>query len=149
MNARREGYRVVYDPEAIATDYAPEGIEGEFTRRVRLATGSFTSLIDLLRVPMGIRAVRICFPQIATVDSTCSPVHIIGEQRHFIPPTHLRRFWASAAVFLFVGRDWIFVPETYRKDEVCAATLLHVGHEFRFLVGLFRSFSKQESYGSA
>lgn len=53
MNARRGGYRVVYDPEAIATDYAPEGIEGEFTRRVRLATGSFTSLMHLLRVPMG------------------------------------------------------------------------------------------------
>src|SRR5258707_2538064 len=41
INARKAGYRVLYDPEAIATDYAPESIKGEFTRRVRLATGSF------------------------------------------------------------------------------------------------------------
>jgi len=53
MNARKAGYRVLYDPEAIATDYAPESIKGEFTRRVRLATGSFASLMFLLRVPMG------------------------------------------------------------------------------------------------
>ena len=53
MNARKAGYRVLYDPEAIATDYAPESIKGEFTRRVRLATGSFSSLVSLLRVPMG------------------------------------------------------------------------------------------------
>jgi len=53
MNARKAGYRVLYDPEAIATDYAPESIKGEFTRRVRLATGSFSSLVFLLRVPMG------------------------------------------------------------------------------------------------
>jgi cellulose synthase/poly-beta-1,6-N-acetylglucosamine synthase-like glycosyltransferase len=53
MNARKAGYRVAYDPEAIATDFAPDSIEGEFTRRVRLATGSFQSLIFLLRVQMG------------------------------------------------------------------------------------------------
>jgi cellulose synthase/poly-beta-1,6-N-acetylglucosamine synthase-like glycosyltransferase len=54
MNARKSGYRVVYDPEAIATDFAPESVEGEFTRRVRLATGSFQSLFFLLRVKMGL-----------------------------------------------------------------------------------------------
>jgi cellulose synthase/poly-beta-1,6-N-acetylglucosamine synthase-like glycosyltransferase len=54
MNARKAGYRVVYDPEAIAIDYAPESVEGEFTRRVRLATGSFQSLRFLLRVQMGV-----------------------------------------------------------------------------------------------
>jgi cellulose synthase/poly-beta-1,6-N-acetylglucosamine synthase-like glycosyltransferase len=53
MNARRAGYRVAYDPEAIATDYGAESVEGEFTRRVRLATGSFQSLFFLLRVKMG------------------------------------------------------------------------------------------------
>jgi cellulose synthase/poly-beta-1,6-N-acetylglucosamine synthase-like glycosyltransferase len=54
MNARKAGYRVRYDPEAIATDYAPESVEGEFTRRVRLATGSFQSLLFFLRVKMGV-----------------------------------------------------------------------------------------------
>ena len=53
MNARKAGYRVLYDPEAIATDYAPESIKGEFIRRVRLATGSFRSLMFLFSVPLG------------------------------------------------------------------------------------------------
>jgi cellulose synthase/poly-beta-1,6-N-acetylglucosamine synthase-like glycosyltransferase len=53
MNARRAGYGIAYDPEAIATDFGAESVEGEFTRRVRLATGSFQSLFFLLRVKMG------------------------------------------------------------------------------------------------
>jgi cellulose synthase/poly-beta-1,6-N-acetylglucosamine synthase-like glycosyltransferase len=40
MNARKAGYQVLHDPEAVAMDYAPRSIKGEFTRRVRLATGS-------------------------------------------------------------------------------------------------------------
>jgi cellulose synthase/poly-beta-1,6-N-acetylglucosamine synthase-like glycosyltransferase len=54
MNARKAGYQVGYDPEATATDYGPESVEGEFTRRVRLAAGSFQSLFFLLRVKMGV-----------------------------------------------------------------------------------------------
>jgi cellulose synthase/poly-beta-1,6-N-acetylglucosamine synthase-like glycosyltransferase len=54
MNARKAGYQVGYDPEATATDYGSESVEGEFTRRVRLATGSFLSLFFLLRVKMGV-----------------------------------------------------------------------------------------------
>lgn len=50
MNARKLGYRVIYDPEAIATDYAPETIRGEFARRVRIAAGSFQALPELMRM---------------------------------------------------------------------------------------------------
>jgi cellulose synthase/poly-beta-1,6-N-acetylglucosamine synthase-like glycosyltransferase len=53
MNARKAGYHVLYDPEATAIDHAPESVRGEFARRARLATGSFRSLLFLLRVPMG------------------------------------------------------------------------------------------------
>lgn len=52
MNARRHCYRVLYDPEAVATDFAAENVQGEFTRRVRLAVGSFQSFGHLLRTPM-------------------------------------------------------------------------------------------------
>lgn len=50
MGARRLGYQVIYDPEAIATDYAPDTIRGEFARRVRIAAGSFQALPELLRM---------------------------------------------------------------------------------------------------
>lgn len=52
MHARRLGYEVVYDPEAVATDFAPASVEGEFARRVRIALGSFRALKELARVPM-------------------------------------------------------------------------------------------------
>jgi cellulose synthase/poly-beta-1,6-N-acetylglucosamine synthase-like glycosyltransferase len=48
IGARKRGYRVVYDPEAIATDFAAASVAGEFTRRVRLAVGSFSSLGELM-----------------------------------------------------------------------------------------------------
>lgn len=50
MNARNAGYRIVYDPEAVATEVAPRTVGGEFTRRVRLASGSFDALRDFARI---------------------------------------------------------------------------------------------------
>lgn len=52
MNARRLGYKVLYDPEAIATEFAAPSVTGEFRRRVRLAIGSFRNLGSFLRIPL-------------------------------------------------------------------------------------------------
>jgi cellulose synthase/poly-beta-1,6-N-acetylglucosamine synthase-like glycosyltransferase len=52
MHARKLGYRVLYDPEAVAMDFAAPTVAGEFTRRVRVATGSFRALGQLIRTPM-------------------------------------------------------------------------------------------------
>jgi poly-beta-1,6-N-acetyl-D-glucosamine synthase len=49
MNARGMGYKVVYDPEAVATEFSAASVAGEFTRRVRLAAGSFRALGELIR----------------------------------------------------------------------------------------------------
>jgi cellulose synthase/poly-beta-1,6-N-acetylglucosamine synthase-like glycosyltransferase len=53
MNARRRGYRVLYDPEAVGTDFAASTVAGEFTRRIRVATGSFRALRQLVGIPLG------------------------------------------------------------------------------------------------
>ena len=60
MNARRLGYRVLLDPEAVATEVAASSIAGEFTRRARLAVGSFRALGELNRIMRG-SAVWIAF----------------------------------------------------------------------------------------
>ncbi|MGH7385343.1 MAG: glycosyltransferase family 2 protein [Candidatus Rokuibacteriota bacterium] len=52
MHARTLGYRVLYDPEAVGMDFAAPTVGGEFTRRVRIATGSFRALGQLIRTPM-------------------------------------------------------------------------------------------------
>jgi hypothetical protein len=49
LGARRRGFRVAYDPEATAIDFAPPTVGDEFTRRVRIATGSFRALGAILR----------------------------------------------------------------------------------------------------
>jgi len=53
MNARRTGHRVLYDPEAVAVDFAASSVAEEFTRRVRIATGSFQVLPQLASIPLG------------------------------------------------------------------------------------------------
>jgi cellulose synthase/poly-beta-1,6-N-acetylglucosamine synthase-like glycosyltransferase len=52
VNTRRAGFRVLYEPAAVATDFAPPTVAGEFTRRVRIATGSFRALGQVLRGPL-------------------------------------------------------------------------------------------------
>jgi len=50
MAARTQGFKIVYDPEVIGTDQAASTVAGEFTRRVRLAVGSFRTLGQFLRL---------------------------------------------------------------------------------------------------
>lgn len=52
MRARQLGYSVVCDPEAVGIEYAASDVSGEFTRRVRLAAGSFRAMRELITVPM-------------------------------------------------------------------------------------------------
>ncbi len=52
MRARKLGYKVMYEPEATATEFAAPSVEGEFQRRVRLAVGSFRALGELARIPL-------------------------------------------------------------------------------------------------
>src|SRR5215469_6859674 len=48
LNARRAGLRIVHDPEAVAKEFSAESVANEFTRRVRLAVGSFRALSSLM-----------------------------------------------------------------------------------------------------
>jgi cellulose synthase/poly-beta-1,6-N-acetylglucosamine synthase-like glycosyltransferase len=52
MNARKMGYRVLYDPEATATEFSVDSVKGEFSRRVRLAVGSFRALSRIASLPL-------------------------------------------------------------------------------------------------
>jgi len=47
MNARKLGYRVIEDPEALATEFSAGTVRDEFARRARLAVGSFRALQTL------------------------------------------------------------------------------------------------------
>jgi cellulose synthase/poly-beta-1,6-N-acetylglucosamine synthase-like glycosyltransferase len=51
-NARKMGYRVLSDPEAIATEYSVNSVKDEYVRRVRLAVGSFRALPLIYGLPL-------------------------------------------------------------------------------------------------
>jgi cellulose synthase/poly-beta-1,6-N-acetylglucosamine synthase-like glycosyltransferase len=144
MNARRGGYRVVYDPEAIATDYAPEGIEGEFTRRVRLATGSFTSLIDLLRVPMGGfgRFAFVSHKLLRWILPVVLCTLLVSNATLFRQPTYAAFGLLQLFFYSWAGIGYLFRKHTGRMKFVLLPYFL-LAMNFAFLVGLFRSFSKQ------
>jgi cellulose synthase/poly-beta-1,6-N-acetylglucosamine synthase-like glycosyltransferase len=44
MQVRSVGYRIIYDPEAVAWEEAPPNIRHEFRRRVRIGAGNFSAL---------------------------------------------------------------------------------------------------------
>ena len=44
MTVRAAGYRVVYDPEAVAMEEAPGSVSSEFRRRVRIGAGNWQAL---------------------------------------------------------------------------------------------------------
>src|SRR4029453_10757645 len=52
MNARNLGYHVLYDPEAAGKAFAAASGAGEFTRRVRVAPGSFRALGQIVRTQL-------------------------------------------------------------------------------------------------
>ncbi len=52
LRARQLGYRVVDDPEALATEFSAGSVKGEFTRRVRLAVGGFRALREVIKLPL-------------------------------------------------------------------------------------------------
>ncbi len=53
LRLRAAGYRVVYDPEAIAWDEASNSLASEASRRQRLALGGWRALAGLWRLPLG------------------------------------------------------------------------------------------------
>jgi cellulose synthase/poly-beta-1,6-N-acetylglucosamine synthase-like glycosyltransferase len=48
MNIIRQGYRVIYDPEAVSEEDMTEKVKSEFERRVRIGAGNFQSFFWLL-----------------------------------------------------------------------------------------------------
>ncbi len=51
MRIAERGYRVVYEPNAYATEMASENVEEELKRKVRIAAGGIQSILRLKRAP--------------------------------------------------------------------------------------------------
>jgi cellulose synthase/poly-beta-1,6-N-acetylglucosamine synthase-like glycosyltransferase len=145
MNARKAGYRVLYDPEAVATDFAPESIKGEFTRRVRLATGSFGSLMFLLRVPMGAFG-RFAFVSHKLLRWILPLIlfSLLVSNIALLPyPGYLIFGLMQLCFYMWAGFGFLFRERIQNVRFALLAYFLLVMN-VAFLVGMFRCLTKRE-----
>jgi len=139
MNGRKQGYRVLYDPEAVATEFAAPSVAGEFIRRVRLAVGSFQALGELLRIPLR------GFTMLAFVSHKLLrwvvPFLLVGllVSNAFLANNPLYRFFLTGQLLFYTWASLGFVL----RDRMQRIPLALVGYfllamNLAFLVGFAR-----------
>jgi cellulose synthase/poly-beta-1,6-N-acetylglucosamine synthase-like glycosyltransferase len=144
MRARQMGYRIRHDPEALATEFSADSVKGEFTRRVRLATGSFRALSRLGRSFPGSLAGWALFSH--KVLRWVLPFLLIGVfisnlflVRH---PLYRVAFFCQLAFYCWAALGFLFRQRMQRVRYALVGYFLVAMH-VAFLVGFWRYLSKQ------
>ena len=145
VNARQKGYSVRYDPEATAYDFAPSTVKGEFSRRVRLAMGSFRSLGHFMRASMP------GFTRFAFISHKLMrwivPLFLLGML--FSNLFLLRsRFYQGAFIVQFVVYIWAgigyFFQNRIHRFRFALLGYFIMAMNLAFLVGLIRTLARRE-----
>jgi cellulose synthase/poly-beta-1,6-N-acetylglucosamine synthase-like glycosyltransferase len=145
MNVRKCGYRVLYDPEAVATEIAPNTVAGEFARRVRLAMGSFRSFWDLTRVPLDI-STRLAFYSHKVLRWTVPwflIVLLVSNLFLATRPFYKIAFLFQLAFYLWAGLGYLF-RERVRRFRFALLGYFLLAMNLAFLVGFVRSLLSSE-----
>jgi cellulose synthase/poly-beta-1,6-N-acetylglucosamine synthase-like glycosyltransferase len=146
VNARKQGYRVLYDPEAVALDFAPSSIKGEFARRVRLAVGSFRSLGDFLRARLpgftrfaffSHKLMRWIVPQLL-LGMLASNIFLLHHRFYLV------FFGLQMAFYLWAAAGYLF-QERMRSVRFAMMGYFLLAMNLAFLVGLFRVLTRKEA----
>jgi len=138
MNARNAGFRIVYDPEATATEVAPSSVGGEFARRIRLASGSFHSLSDFLRIRLD-TVTRFAF----TSHKLCRwivPFFLITlfVSNCFLSSTFYRVLLVSQALFYVWAGAGFFFQRPMRRIRYGLLGYFIFAMNLAFLIGFCR-----------
>jgi cellulose synthase/poly-beta-1,6-N-acetylglucosamine synthase-like glycosyltransferase len=146
MTARRLGYRVLYDPEARACDTAAPTVGGEFTRRARLAAGSFRALVPLTRAALTSPVVLWAFLSHKLLRWLV-PVFLVALAGASIAlrarPVYGFALALQAAFYLWALAGLLF-RERLRKVRFALVGYFLVAMNLAFLVGLARSVSGRQ-----
>lgn len=139
INARNQGFSVLYDPEAIALDFAPSSVKGEFARRVRIAMGSFRALGTFLtaRLPtftrfafLSHKLMRWMVPHFLLLVFI-SNLFLLGSRFYLV------FFGLQAAFYIWAGLGYLFQRQ-FKKVRFAMVGYFLLAMNFAFLVGLFR-----------
>jgi cellulose synthase/poly-beta-1,6-N-acetylglucosamine synthase-like glycosyltransferase len=145
MNARKQGHKLIYDPEVIGIEIAASTISGEFTRRVRLAVGSFRALADLIRVPLPGFA-RVAFISHKLLRWVL-PFLLIGVLVTNLFLVRLHAFYVLTLAAQFLFYLWASLGAVLRNRAVTIPGALIgyfvVAMNLAFLVGFFRCFTRR------
>jgi cellulose synthase/poly-beta-1,6-N-acetylglucosamine synthase-like glycosyltransferase len=140
MRARTLGFQVVFDPEAQAIEFAGESVQDEFTRRVRIATGSFRALRELAQVPLAPLACLAFFSH--KVLRWVLPFLLIGLLAANLALVDAGAFYqgmlaAQCAFYLWAGVGFVF-RERVRRVPLALLCYFLVAINVAFLVGFLR-----------
>jgi cellulose synthase/poly-beta-1,6-N-acetylglucosamine synthase-like glycosyltransferase len=145
MNARKMGYRVLYDPEAVGMDVAPGTVAGEFARRVRLAVGSFRAVGDLARIPLS-SSTRLAFFSHKVLRWTVPLFFIallISNALLIAQPFYRVIFIFQLAFYLWAGLGYLLRERAHRFRFALLGYFL-LAMNLAFLVGFVRSLVGRE-----
>ena len=141
MSARKLGYKVMEDPEAVATDFSVDTVKGEFTRRVRLALGSFRALrrmeLASLRGFTGFafvshKLLRWLFPFLLLA--------MLASNMFLLRTPFYRVALGAQMVFYFWGSLGFVFHEQMKKVRFSLLAYFLLTVHVAFLVGFWRCF---------
>ena len=139
MTARKLGYESHFDPEAVATEFSAATVGREFTRRVRIAMGSFRALGELARVPLPVAALVALFSH--KLLRWVLPFLLLGalvtSALLWEKPLYRVVFLAQLLFYLWAALGFLFRNRLQRVRYALAGYFL-LAMNLAFLVGFVR-----------
>jgi cellulose synthase/poly-beta-1,6-N-acetylglucosamine synthase-like glycosyltransferase len=139
MRARKQGFGVVFDPEAEAFEVAGSTVKDEFTRRVRIAVGSFNALAEFSRVPLNPMA-GFCFfsHKLLRWILPFLLIGMLGSNLFLLDSAVYRvALLAQGAVYFWAGLGLVFRQQRRRIPFALLCYFL-VAMNVAYLVGFMR-----------
>ena len=148
MAIRSKGYRLVYDPEAVAHEQTTGSIKGEFVRRRRIGAGNWQAAV-MLRSMLNPFAGRVAFSfwshkifrwtgPLAMITAFGSHLVLAMEPGYTILLVAHVAFYAAAAFGHFVGGKGTFA-------SICRVPQVFVGMNLGLLCGFLRFLTDRQA----
>lgn len=147
LKARQEGYRVLEDPEVVATEFSSDSVKAEFTRRVRLAVGSFRALqkVRLADLP-GFTAIAFVSHKLLRWVLPFLLIVLFVSNVFLLRHPLYRVFFAGQLIFYLWGVIGFIFRERMKKVRYALIAYFLLTIHFAFLVGFWRwLFGGQEA----
>ncbi|MFZ3334304.1 MAG: glycosyltransferase family 2 protein [Candidatus Acidiferrales bacterium] len=147
LNARQAGYRVLEDPEVVAIEFSSGSVKAEFTRRVRLAVGSFRALEKVRLADLrGFTAIAFVSHKLLRWVLPFLLIALFVSNLFLLRHPLYRVFFAAQLIFYLWGVTGLIFRERMKKVRYALIAYFLLTIHFAFLVGFWRwLFGGQEA----